>query len=151
MSRSLILFMLIMCFSGHSLLGTKYSAPLESIVLTSHIDKIIPETEFTCSGKIIAYVTFSKSFEGQHEVESHWFRPDGSIQEHTLLSHHFKPQGSKTAYLWIAFEEEGSLRSFFSREEDSLEKNEFYGDWSFQLAVDGDVISTEQFFVRCPY
>ncbi|OVE77022.1 hypothetical protein BVX98_03875 [bacterium F11] len=143
--------MLTLAFKfGHTALSPEKGPDKIDIVLTSHIDKVVPETSFFCSSQIIAYATFPPYYVRSHKIEGYWNRPDGFRQEHTNLDLEFKPKGSRTAFLWIQFEEGTSLDAFRKSERPDEETQKFNGTWTLDLLADGEKVGETEFEVQCP-
>ncbi len=120
------------------------------LIFTSHLKEIVPETHFSCGGSVFAYLTLPHDYNGTHQIEGVWRRPDGGIQDRSQFPVDLKAQGNHQVYVWLNFKEDSSLKELnlgFSR---SPEKNEFDGRWTLEVLADQKPIARSAFDVSCP-
>ena len=100
---------------------------------------------FSCyQDKVYAFLTLPQKIKGNHVLEGKWFKPDHALQEDTKIPLDLSdPRDS--FFLWLEFHVvDDAVDMFLARPLD-----DFNGDWTLVLYLDGKEAAQKRFSVRC--
>lgn len=121
--------------------------------LTSESSNEIPLNEaqqyFDCSDTVYAVVEINNLRPGTHQLETIWRDPEGRKRETTRHPFH-TAGGVARVWSWLRLHGPGGIAASVGRAFDpSLGMEEFIGEWTVRIAVDGEKIAVLKFEVLC--
>ncbi len=104
-------------------------------------------TRFDCSDRIYVVVIAAGLGTGEHELTVRWLDPLGEQRELTR----FPFQGSDIAnHIWAWLQLNGPTGAIIGQMFDpSFGMEEFIGDWTAEVQINGKVVSEQKFQVLC--
>lgn len=101
--------------------------------------------QFDCHDKIYLHSFFPNKEKAAHELSAEWINPKGRVQEYTAQS--FSASEYK-AWFWIKLHP-GPGGKVLKAVDPSIGMNEFIGQWTVRLYLDGRLAASSAFFVSC--
>lgn len=148
-------------FIGSSLLGAALFTSVSfaaSDVVPSHkvyftaqaqhgVPGLKPATEFDCSDQVYTVVEASNYPKQDHEVIVTWTDPSGRERERTNYS--FVPRAKQTrVWSWLRLHR-GAGAAIMSVFDSTAGLDDFVGQWTVAVAVNGRLLQKEKFEVLC--
>ena len=119
-----------------------------SVVLTAQENRTVPQTEFSCYGKIHGYLRLPVTAVGKHLLEALWTLPNKTTAADSRNEVDFPSPGRSTAYVWFDFPEAPSIGTLDSNADG--ERLTYPGTWNLIVRWDDTPIIQSAFTVHCP-
>lgn len=105
-----------------------------------------PMTQFDCSDRIFLVVIVAGLKQENHELKVRWLGPAGDLRELTRYEFRALPVSKIWAWLQLHGPTGAIVGQMF---DPSFGMEEFIGEWSAEVYIDGEQVSLQQFQVLC--
>ena len=105
-------------------------------------------SKFDCLDKIYAVTDVKNMPKGKHAIEYRWMNPHGETQETTRYNFHVKEAAVTNLWSWLKLSR-GKGAGLFQWLDPSTGLEEFIGEWTVELFVNGKELQRASFEVNC--
>ncbi len=103
---------------------------------------------FDCSDKIYAVTNLHGFDKGKHAIEFRWSEPNGETRERTQYDFFVREEPNVKLWAWLELTR-GQGAAMFQWLNPAAGLEEFIGQWSVDLLVDGEKVASNRFEVTC--